>query len=232
MSYYHHTSNTTVSVTQPLTSSECRIILTQNEKERDMIYTSIADVEKQILALHNQLDRLNISASALNAELKQNEINKIYLTECLTTLETREKANTYFTSCKEFINTYEWVNPDDDRNVGNDEKKKLPHDVFSYLSLPFRPLETFTTDEIIKIAHYLKACELLADEEDIPDGYTYAQALNICKYYNGEYILPNRSELHYDYLSDRVRLFADVLLQFDEVSLTTKYITVEHIRID
>lgn len=243
MSYYR-TSNTKVSVTQPQTLSDCRIFLTRNEKEKVSIDTSltesltkITDVEKQILALHNQLYGLKTSASTLQAQLKQNEVNKTYLTKCLATLETQEKDLTYLTRCKEFINTYEWINPDDgdDGDDVDNGKNELPHDVFSHLSLPFGPLDSFTSDEIIKIAHYLKACELItsSDNDNIPDGYTYAEVLDICTDYDGENVIGDTTGCTCGYhdCSDSYKRYGDVVTKLKKITLDS-YEIITNERLD
>jgi hypothetical protein len=66
-------------------------------------------------------------------------------------------ANTYVKRCRALIATYKWKKDDEDDNT----LKTLPYDIFDFLKLKFAPLESFTSDEIIKIAHYLKASELV-----------------------------------------------------------------------
>ena len=74
------------------------------------------------------------------------------------------------------------ANADADADADTNTNKDLPSDLFDFLKLQFQPLETYTSDEIIKIAHYLKACELIKLED-----YNYTYSIMISGNYNNEY---------------------------------------------
>lgn len=256
MSYYFP-STTKVStfkptVAQPHTLSDCQILLSRNEKEKEQINTELSeygakimDIEKQIASLQSQRSALKSREVQFQTKLKQNESNKDFLTSFLAPLKKQEETITYITRCKDFINRYKWDNPDEDVDVDEDvnedvdvdvdtkdttnTKLVLPHDIFDYVKLKFAPLDSFTSDEIKKIAHYLKACELIASLKDdyIPDGYTYGQVIIcICIDYNGYKIVDSIIRDH-----DCHKIYGNVIENLKDINLDT-YTIMRYRRVD
>jgi hypothetical protein len=171
----------------PQSVADCKVFLKRTDTDVSNKTTSINDIEtdianftSQIAQMQKQIDTLKTNKNSLQEQLKQHDINKSFLVKCLGQLEKQEKENLYITRCTEFIKTYDWVNPDE--NHGDSDtpptKKALPHDLFSYLEYDFQPLDCYTSDEIKKIAHYLKASELFCqliskDEYNNLSHYTY-----------------------------------------------------------
>jgi hypothetical protein len=132
--------------------------------------------ETKITTLHNRLAEIWTEINSLNADqpeiksqISQIIINKNFLSNCLSEFDELKKKNDYVKRCIDFIATYKWKNVDEKKDDEDEKKddvdenslKTLPHDVFSNLKLPFRPLNLYTSGEIKMIAHYLKASELV-----------------------------------------------------------------------
>jgi hypothetical protein len=144
-----------------------------------------------------------------------------------------DEHDLYVIRCKEYIKKYKWVDPDEDEDE-DDGKIVLPRDVFTYLRIEFASLDSYTSDEIKQIAHYLKACELIAmlDDKYVPDGCTtYGQMLpKVEKYlwYGNYYLIVGDVRgcfCGYECLcGEGGRCYADVLMNLVDVNLDTKEI--------
>lgn len=185
-------------LSKPRTSNDCNIIMKRidddNVKLNETIKqndTKITELTSQLAKIQKEIESLQFNSNSINTQINQNLVNKSYLEKWIEELKTVEKQNQYFNRALDFIKTYTWSDPNDDEdedenteNCENTENvdKDLPTDMFDYLKLQFHPIDSYTSDEIIKIAHYLKACELVKPEGD---AQTYFELLN--SNYNYEY---------------------------------------------
>jgi hypothetical protein len=220
-------------IVPPHTLSDCRIILkriddddTRQKEDLKDIQSKISILNTRLAEIQAEINSLDRDQSAIKSQISQNDINKEFLSDCLIKLESIDMANTYVKRCIALIATYKWKKDDGDDDEDDDEKKydvdddeddkkddntlkTLPYNIFDFLKLKFAPLKSFTSDEIIKIAHYLKACELVNDEKiaylkacervdydddetdyQIPDYCdTYADIINYAVKYNGKYVI-------------------------------------------
>jgi hypothetical protein len=189
-------------IKKPGNAADCRLFLKRTDTDLVVQMKTVSDldvqmktVSDQIASLQKQLDTLKSTQVQMQNVIKQTNINKIALTRWVQELEKIEAENIYINKCKDFINKYEWMNPedenededdDDDDDDDDDEDtdtvstlKKLPVDIFEFLNSEnktsqynFRPISEYTSDEIQNIAHYLKACELLAEfKTKFPERY-------------------------------------------------------------
>jgi hypothetical protein len=249
MSYYR-TSNTKVSpapkptIAPPQTLSDCRIILKRidddsTQKKEDlkdiqskisMLNTRLAEIQNEIVMIEKEQRTLQMNRGLIESHLKQNDVNKSFLAMSLHGFEVVDNERLYVTRCRELIDTYEWTdNDDDDDNDTN--KKMLPYDIFDFLKLKFAPLESFTSDEIKKIAHYLKACELVNDEkttnDDIPhDCDTYAEIIDYANDYDGKYVIGDITGCSCgdDDCSDNYKRYGDVVTKLKYITLDSHQI--------
>jgi chromosome segregation ATPase len=231
MAYYRY-SNTKSTIAKPTTSADCRILLKRIDDEDTQKNTNLQEIHKKISALNDQL-------ATIKSQLSQNVINKKFLSECLIKLESIEKANTYINRCRDFINTYNWIEEDDDDEEDEIENtlKTLPSDIFDFLKLLFAPLNSYTSDEIKKIAHYLKACELIksSDNDNIPRDYTYGQIADTFYNYKYEmYIIGDIEGCHcgYDDCSDNYKRYGDVVTDLKDINLDSTDIICSGYRLD
>ena len=231
-------------IVSPTNSADCRILLKRLNDTDAQKSTKLQEIQTKITTLHDQLAKiqadinlLTTDATTIKSQISQNLINKNFLSDCLIKLESIDKAITYVNRCKDFINTYNWVvddDGDDDGDDGDDDGddgddtalKTLPSDIFDFLKLPFAPLDSYTSDEIIKIAHYIKACELIksSDNDNIPQGYTYGQMADA--FYDSEYELYIVGDITgcdcgYDDCSDNYKRYGDVVTDLKDINLDT-----------
>lgn len=229
-------------ISMPRTSADCRIILKRTDDENVKLNetilqnnTKIADLAAQLIRIQKEIDSLQINSNSINIQIKQNDINNTYLEKWLKQLETTDKQHQYFNRALEFIKTYDWSDPnvhDEDDEVEDNAdanadadtntNKDLPSDLFDYLELQFQPLERYTSDEIIKIAHYLKAGELIK-LEDCNDTYSIMISGN----YNHEYEVYIIGDIEHcdgtsiDYDEDACchKRYANVITKFEDITL-------------
>ena len=175
-------------IKKPSSASDCRVIMKRgdevsSQKKTQMSENDVkmASIQKQIESLQKELETLTTSNQTLNRQLAQYEVNKTYLSKWMTELEKQESVNNYVERCRSYINTYDWVHPDVDEI--DSDKNELPYDLFDYLNIPFQPLDSYTSDELKSIAHYIKASELVQKSRTMKvlqslNVDTYAELLN------------------------------------------------------
>lgn len=233
-------------ISMPRTSADCHIILKRTEDENVKLNetikqndTKIADLSAQLARIEKEIESLQFNSNSINTQIKQNDINKTYLAKWLEELKTVEKQHQYFNRALEFIKTYDWSDPnvddeEDDADADANTNKDLPSDLFDYLELQFQPLDTYTSDEVIKIAHYLKACELIKLED-----YNYTYSIMISGNYNNEYEVYIIGDIeHCDgtsiYDDDDVcchKRYANVITKFTDITLDDTSI-LNHTRVN
>jgi len=117
MSYYRSSNtNTKSAIAKPTNSADCRILLKRLDDDDTQKNTNLQEIQKKISALNDQLAKIQAEINSLNSnevtiksQISQNVINKKFLSDCLIKLESIDKANTYVNRCRDFINTYNWV---------------------------------------------------------------------------------------------------------------------------
>jgi len=262
MSYYR-SSNTKPTITKPTNSVDCHILLKRLADGDVQDSINLQEIRKKIITLNDQLAKIQADINLLESDkttiksqISQNLINKNFLSDCLIKLEHNDKLTSYLNRCRDFINTYNWVNIDanddthddthddtrDDTNSNQNTLKTLPYDIFDFLELKFAPLDSYTSDEIKKIAHYLKASELCQKINDLDDIPSYCRTYRelICGRYDSEfdsYIIGDIKHCDgtsiYDDDDDDVcchKRHANVISQFKTISIDdTSIISYERI---
>jgi hypothetical protein len=253
MSYYYTTSRPSTqkiakqkpTIEAPQSVADCKLLLKRTDTDVSKKTTSMNDIEthianftSQIVQMQKQIETLKTNKISLQEQLKQYDINKSFLLKCLDQLEKQEKKNLYITRCTEFINTYDWVNPDEYHGDSDTPptKKALPHDLFSYLDYDFQPLDCYTSDEIERIAHYIKACVILSMHHtdnhnlDIAQYNTYAELTEYTydneyeHYIIGEIENCDGTPTYSDDDSCCHKRYANVIRKFDNIDLDTNSI--------
>jgi hypothetical protein len=248
MSFYRSSITKTTgpkpTVPKPQSTSDCRILLERTEtqitcvsSELDASNKQIDELTLKIQEMQMQINRIKATNTLLNTQHNQHKINQSYLTKWLDVLSKQDEQHLYFIRCKEYINKYKWVNPDEDEDDG-DGKLVLPADIFSYLGITFAPLDSYISDEITKIAHYLKACELIAssDDKNVPANCTYGQMIQLLDPYGFRdlYIIDNTTDCSCgnDNCSDNYKRYGDVLVNLKDIDLDTTEIILYSKRLD
>jgi len=220
-------------ISKPQFSADCKILAKRAEDDQARINVEydankkqIEELTTQMQELQKQIDQIRITNSSLDLQYKKHQINRSHLTKWYDELLKQENQNSYLTRCKEYIDTYEWVNPNDGDD-GDGAKNTLPSDIFSYLGLTFGQLDSYTSSEIMRIAHYIKASEIIvaSDDVNIIHCYTYSDVINISHKYNGDgtFVIGDVTgcTCGYDNCSDSYKRYGDVLMNLDDITLDT-----------
>ena len=249
---------------KPQSTNDCSILLERTDAECTRIDGKISTNNKQIdeltakiLELQKQVERIKSTNTSLKAQHTQHQTNLAYLTRLHRIFSEQDKQRTYFNRCKEYISKYKWVKPDEVCDDGDDNTNALPQDVFSYLDIEFAPLDSYTSSEITQIAHYLKACELLAAaslvDKNVPANFTYGEMIKLAEHRYGDKIglldpynehnqhviggldrekVDSDSESEDDWSDKSVKCYGDILVHLENVKLDTDKIIMYSERID
>jgi hypothetical protein len=232
-------------VSKPQSTRDCRILLerTNDDCERTSceLYANNKQIDEltlKIQELQKQLVLINETNTSQNTEYIQHQTNQSYLKKCLYEFSQQDLQDSYFIRCMEYINKYKWVDPEhkwgdpeykwiDSEFKWVDGKLELPDDVFSFLNLTFAPIDSYTSNEIIRIAHYLKASELVRlNKYTCENCYcTYREAYSDgdvdfhCIFF-GDLVDSNGDEVGSIY-DDSIELYRKAIIHLEDVNLDT-----------
>jgi hypothetical protein len=269
-------------IPMPTSASDCQIVLKRTNEQITEKKTSFESLSVQMRTTQNEIEKLQKQLSELQkqhaqvqTQLSQLEVNRVALEKVLPVFIKKEENDVYTRRCKEFINQYDWVNPESFEHVS--DKKILPKDLFDFLKIhvvgeydsyskekyddylerqrqaelrwKFSPLEEFTSDELKLIAHYLKACELIAQSKKLGEFKTHNILYNELTYFE----LTNNLNYSRDseiYLLDDIRhcdgqpaedmyendtcchrRYCTAVSNFYDINLDTRYLVSEDYRV-
>jgi hypothetical protein len=208
---------------EPTNSADCRILLkrisnddAQQARKLEEIQTKITTLNDELIKIQTEIQSLNTNKTSIESQQSQNKINTNFLSKLLTKLEDIDKDNIYINRCKDLINTYKWTNVNKDDDDGNDSLKTIPHDIFDFLELQFAPIDSYTSDEIKRIAHYLKATELVYNYYKC-ETTTYGEL--IADSYDYEYERYIIGDIRYNNVSYTPIPYATVICDFENITL-------------
>jgi hypothetical protein len=164
-------------ISKPTTWKDSQIM---EERLKQSLQKSIRDIEQadhEISTFQAEIDRLTQlkkeSEQKRIREIsarKQTEINITYIKKIAKELEATQKKNAYAERCIAFLRDgFDWSDPaDEESDNADDTKSDLPFDTFSFTGVVYAPLDQLTSDDVVKIAHYVKACQLLEQYNENP----------------------------------------------------------------
>lgn len=176
---------------------DCDLAQEQEEGYHVAITEKLSEISKeydiitqQIAQLTERKNELNKIMSKLEADQKKHRINIAHIEKMRKRFMMRNESEIYYNRCMVYITTnFTWADPN--KREAEDNKYYLPVDMFSYLGLPFLPLEKYTTAQIKDIAHYLHTYILIDQVQD--EGETMEPPIRIYEDTYAELIASSRT---------------------------------------
>ena len=236
-----------------LTSEDCEIVLRRIKEKQIKTTNELDNLNSQLNALESQAVEIKKSIAQKRTDIDnlksmqaQDDFDTSYLTKRLDDLRKSDAQIAYRDRCREFVSQYKWIEEGDEGDEEGDEDEKIiPHDAYKFLNInngEYLLPSLLVASELIKLAHYIKATELIQNElsnnESIISknfGFcdTYGEVYDSCKIHGEDRLITEPVDCFGEHNFDCChKKFAYTLVELDEYFTLDTNAIVDHKRIN